>query len=177
MHVKTQANYCMSIRHTNNFTAGPHGQPISLINDAFHVLPEFPLITVKRCNMQMCSESLTSSSNTSFAVVIIIRLFRNVPVVLTSSIFVLFLWLCLLSFEPDGVVVIRGEQNCHTGLSSVSTQKHIQTAEPWQRSMISHSSFSVYRFIMGPLGVTSAHLSYQSARHCKKGKCSLGFLF
>lgn len=173
--------HCTSNIHTNDFTAGPRGQPISLINDAFHVLSEFPLITVRRCNMQMCSESLTSSSNTSFAAVIIIRLFRNVPAVLTSSIFVLFLWLCLLlSFEPDDVVVIRREQNCHSGLNSVAAQKHTQTAEPWQQPVISLSSLfrsCVCWFIMGRLDVTSAHLSYQSARHWQKDKSSLGVLF
>lgn len=54
----------------------------------------------------------------SFGAVIIICLFRNVQVDTTSSILVLFLSPCLLSFELDCVFFIRGAKNCHCGLSS-----------------------------------------------------------
>lgn len=54
----------------------------------------------------------------SFGAVIIICLFRNVQVDTTSSILVLVLSPCLLSFELDCVFFIRGAKNCHCGLSS-----------------------------------------------------------
>lgn len=54
------------------------------------VLPHCPLVTLRQCNIQMCSKSLTSPSNTTDTSLIIIRIFRNVPAVPNSSVFVLF---------------------------------------------------------------------------------------
>lgn len=77
-------------------------QASRLITNAFlstglALLPRCPLVTLRRSNIQGCSNSLTSPSNaadTSLVAIIVICLFRDVPTVPASGVFVLLSLFC-----------------------------------------------------------------------------------
>lgn len=74
-------------------------QASCLITNAFlsTLLPRCPHVTLRQSNIQRCSNSLVSPSNaadTSLVAIIVICLFRDVPAVPASGLFVLLFLFC-----------------------------------------------------------------------------------